>query len=73
MAKKVLVNRTQFTSTLKNELYEELRTASSRTGIPLSRLLDWAVEGLLERPEITNARRPVDSDFSGTEKEQKTE
>lgn len=49
MAKKVLKNRTQFTSTLKNELYEALKGTSDRTSIPISKLLDQAVEELIER------------------------
>lgn len=47
MAKKVLKNRTQFTSTLKNELLEELRQLSDDTSIPISKLLDMAVEGVI--------------------------
>lgn len=49
MAKKILKNRTQFTSTLKNELLEELKSLSEKTSIPISRLLDMAVEDLAKR------------------------
>jgi predicted DNA-binding protein len=48
MAKKILKNRTQFTSTLKNELYEELKKLSDNTSIPISRLLDMGVENILK-------------------------
>lgn len=48
MAKKVLKTRTQFTSTLKNELYEALKQESDASMVPLSKLLDAAVEALLE-------------------------
>lgn len=47
MAKKVLKNRTQFTSTLDNELYEELKKLTEETKIPMSRLLDEALVALL--------------------------
>lgn len=47
MAKKILKNRTQFTSTLKNEYYESIRKMSHDTDIPISKLLDKAVEKLL--------------------------
>lgn len=46
MAKKVLKTRTQFTSTLKNELYDDLKALSGDTKVPISRLLDEAVEAL---------------------------
>jgi len=48
MAKKVLKTRTQFTSTLSNELYEALRNLSTDSKVPISRLLDEAVGTLLE-------------------------
>lgn len=48
MAKKVLKNRTQITSTLKNELKVELNDLAEETDIPISKLLDQAVELLLE-------------------------
>lgn len=51
MAKKILKNRTQFTSTLENGLYEALRELSRESGVPITRLLDRAVEGLLEGAE----------------------
>ena len=48
MAKKILKNRTQFTSTLKNELNDSLKELSVESRVPISRLLDEAVELLLE-------------------------
>jgi predicted DNA-binding protein len=48
MAKKVLKTRTQFTSTLRNELYEALKELSDQSKVPISKLLDEAVEALLE-------------------------
>ena len=47
MAKKVLKNRSQITSTLKNELYQDLKNLSEETDIPISKLLDKAVTLLL--------------------------
>lgn len=43
MPPKVLKNRTQFTSTLQNQLYKDLQQMSKETQIPISRLLDTAV------------------------------
>lgn len=54
MAKKVLKNRTQITSTLRNELYEQIKQLSDNTDIPISKLLDQAVEMLLERNNISH-------------------
>lgn len=48
MAKKTLKTRTQFTSTLQNDLYGALRELSADSKVPISRLLDEAVEALLE-------------------------
>jgi predicted DNA-binding ribbon-helix-helix protein len=48
MAKKVLKTRSQFTSTLKNELYDKLKELSDESKVPISKLLDEAVEALLE-------------------------
>lgn len=53
MAKKVLKTRTQFTSTLRNDLYALLKKRSEETRVPISRLLDMAVEWSLgEEKEI---------------------
>lgn len=47
MSKKVLKTRTQFTSTLRNDLYAELQEMSIKTDIPISRLLDRAVSNFM--------------------------
>lgn len=51
MAIKILKNRKQFTSTLRNDLYEKLREYSKATGIPLTKLLDKALEEYLNKKE----------------------
>jgi hypothetical protein len=59
MAKKVLKNRTQITSTLKIELNKQLKELSDETDIPISKLLDQAVELLLQHkgmPRDSNKR-----------------
>lgn len=48
MGKKDLKHRTQYTSTLRNELYEELQRMSRETQVPISRLIDVAVGNFLE-------------------------
>lgn len=52
MAKKELKNRTQYTSTLTNDLYHELKKLSANSKVPISRLLDEAVQLLLEEHGI---------------------
>ncbi|RYI30616.1 ribbon-helix-helix domain-containing protein [Bacillus infantis] len=49
MAKKILKNRTQITSTLENRNYEKLKELSEETMAPMSKLLDAAVEALFEQ------------------------
>lgn len=49
MAEPVLVNRTRFTSSLKNELMAGFNALADQTRIPKSRLLDEAVEDLLKK------------------------
>jgi len=51
MGKKVLKNRVHFTSTMKTELYERLQHYSKETHIPISRILDMAVESFLPPKE----------------------
>ncbi len=51
MAEIVMVNRTRFTSSLKNELIPELTKLSEETRIPKSRLFDEAIEDLLKKYE----------------------
>ena len=47
MAEAILVNRTRFTSSLKNELMKDFDILAQKTRIPKSRLLDEAIEDLL--------------------------
>ena len=49
MSESVLVNRTRFTSSLKNELMQGFNELSAKTRINKSRLLDEAVEDLLKK------------------------
>lgn len=49
MAIKILRNRKQFTSTLRNDLYEKLHEYSKKTDIPLTKILDKAVEEYLNK------------------------
>ena len=49
MAEALLVNRTRFTSSLKNELIAQFDELSRKTRILKSRLLDEAVEDLLNK------------------------
>ncbi|RKI71815.1 ribbon-helix-helix domain-containing protein [bacterium 1xD42-67] len=51
MAESILVNRTRFTSSLKNGLAKGLDSLAQETRIPKSRLLDEAVEDLLKKYE----------------------
>ncbi|STO12876.1 Ribbon-helix-helix domain [[Flavobacterium] thermophilum] len=48
MAKKILRHRSQITSTIDPKLHEELRKLSETTDIPISKLLDRAIELLIE-------------------------
>jgi predicted transcriptional regulator len=49
MAEPVLVTRTRFTSSLKNELMEGFNKLAEDTRIPKTRLMDEAVEDLLKK------------------------
>ena len=51
MAEAILVNRTRFTSSLKNELMKDFDNLAQKTPIPKSRLLDEAIEDLLKKYE----------------------
>lgn len=55
MAEALLVNRTRFTSSLKNELMEEFNQLAEKTRIPKSRLIDEAIEDLLNKYEKRTA------------------
>lgn len=49
MSQPYLKYRTRFTSSLKNELIEEFNNLSQETRIPKSRLLDEAIEDLINK------------------------
>lgn len=51
MAEALLVNRTRFNSSLKNELMEQFNQLAEKTRIPKSRLIDEAIEDLLKKYE----------------------
>ena len=51
MAEALLVNRTRFTSSMKNELMKEFDRLAQETRIPKSRLIDEAIEDLLKKYE----------------------
>ncbi len=53
----MLVHRVRFGSSLKKELDQKLRALSKRTRIPISRLLDEAVEDLLIKHKVKNVRK----------------
>ena len=57
MSEANLVNRTRFTSSLKNELMQNLNELAKKTRINKSRLLDEAVEDLLKKYEKRLAER----------------
>lgn len=46
-----LVNRTRFTTSIKNELYASLDRLTAETRIPKSKLMDEAIEDLLKKYE----------------------
>lgn len=52
MAEPYLKNRTRFTSSLKNELIPLFNQLAEETKVPKSRLLDEAIEDLLEKRGI---------------------
>ena len=47
--KRGLKTRTPLSNAVKSELYESLRGLSKETKVPISRLLDEAIEDLLEK------------------------
>lgn len=47
--KRGLKNRTPLSNAVKTELYESLRELSNETKVPISRLLDEAIEDLLAK------------------------
>ncbi len=55
MSEAMLVNRTRFTSSMKNELMEQFNQLTVQTRIPKSRLIDEAIEDLLKKYEKRRA------------------
>lgn len=51
MANKDLKNRTPIGSAVDKKLYENLKNLSKETGVPISKLLDKALELLLKSAE----------------------
>jgi predicted DNA-binding protein len=49
-----LTNRAQFSSTLDTKLKKQLKQLSDETKVPISKLLDEAVELLLEKRSPNN-------------------
>ena len=47
--KRGLKNRTPLSNAIKTELYEGIRELSNKTKVPISRLLDEAIEDLLKK------------------------
>ena len=54
MPENMLVSRTRFTTSIKNELYDALNQLTADTRIPKSRLMDEAIEDLLKKYEKKN-------------------
>ena len=52
MANKDLKNRTPIGSAVDKKLYEQLKEYSKESGIPISKLLDRAIENLLKSTKI---------------------
>lgn len=51
MANKDLKNRHPFSNSIDNELWNKLKSLADETKVPLSKLLDTAVELLLKESE----------------------
>lgn len=47
-SKKDLVNRTRFSSTVDNEIYKKLKEYSNKTSIPISKIIDKAIDMYLK-------------------------
>lgn len=45
----MLINREKISSSVDKELYKKLRELSEKTKVPISRLLDEAIEDLLDK------------------------
>lgn len=51
MAEKVLKSRTQISSSIRNDLWDWVKEESSKTDVPISKLLDRAIEAYREKLE----------------------
>ena len=56
MAEKILKTRTQISSSVRNDLWEWMRAESERTDVPISKLIDRAIEALKKEREPSNAK-----------------
>lgn len=56
MAEVVMVNRVRFTSSMKKELMPQFDKLARETRIPKSRLIDEAIEDLLEKHKKQRSR-----------------
>jgi hypothetical protein len=54
--------RTSFGSTLKEELYSDLQELSKETDIPMTKLLDRAVDLLLNEMNFRKDSKPLNKD-----------
>lgn len=52
MARRRKEDRKTFTSTMKQELHSKLQEESERTGVPVSKLLDRAVDDYLQKQRL---------------------
>lgn len=59
MAEPYLKNRKRFTSSLKNELYKQFDELAAETRIPKSRLLDEAIEDLIQKHHEEKKSKPL--------------
>lgn len=53
-----LKNRVRIGSSIDKELFEGLKNLSEQSRIPISKLLDEAIEDLLEKHQIINKSSP---------------
>ncbi|MGD6876768.1 ribbon-helix-helix domain-containing protein [Bacillus infantis] len=60
-----LKNRVQFSSTMDTELYKQLKELSEKTRVPLSKLMDAAVESLFLEIERRKTNKTDDDQDDG--------
>lgn len=56
----MLVNRIRISNSIDKKLFEELKKLSEETKVPMSRLLDEAIEDLLNKRKWCRYRQEVD-------------